>query len=113
MIRKGGIAMEMRDDVRQAAWWGLDQRKARYFSFFGVVEAPESEHEDEPQGEPIWQYEGRGIWARAFQGPVPGTAVLETWSLYTDWSEVGLVYWPPKFLGPADARIDLERLPRG
>jgi hypothetical protein len=78
-----------------------------YFSFFGAVEAPEGLEADEGtllrllrRRKPLWEDEADGIFARAVRGPQKGTAVLAVWSPSGEWMDVGIVFWPLRFVAP-------------
>jgi hypothetical protein len=89
----------------KAKTWVFGPR-ARYFSFFGAVEAPEEEPDEFTlvrllqHRKTLWEDESDGIAARAVRGPRKGTAVLEIRSIRAGWREVGVVYWPLRFLSP-------------
>ena len=77
-----------------------------YFSFFGAVEAPESNLDVFTlrrllrRRRPIWQGEEDGISATAVRGPWRGTAVLSVRSVRGGWEEIGVVSWPLRFRSP-------------
>jgi hypothetical protein len=81
----------------------------RCFTFFGSVEAPEEEFKKSDllrllhRRKPIWEDSedwGYGLSARAVRGPIPGTAVLSVWTIVGGWKEIGVVFWPLRFVAP-------------
>ena len=91
--------------MRLARSWGFGPG-VLYFSFFGAVEAPESDFDVFElrrllrRRKPIWQGEEDGIYATAVRGPLPKTAVLSVRSPAGGWQELGVVYWPLRFVAP-------------
>jgi hypothetical protein len=77
-----------------------------YFSFFGAVEAPEVEVDEYSllrllgRRKTLWEDESDGIYVRAVRGPSRGTAVLKVSCPRAGWREVGVVYWPLRFVAP-------------
>jgi len=89
---------------RLARSWGFGPG-VLYFSFFGAVEAPESDFDVFTlrrllhRRRTLWEGEdGSGIVARAVRGPLPRTAVLSVRSIGGGWEEIGVVFWPPRFV---------------
>jgi hypothetical protein len=77
-----------------------------YFSFFGAVEAPKQEADEYSlirllqRRKPLWEDEQDGIFVKAVRGPQRGTAVLSVRCPAGGWREVGVVYWPLRFVAP-------------